>query len=99
MSNAQSAPIELLLNGTEDHKAELAKLQMEQEMLKYTLAVQDKFETIRGEYVALRRLVYQIRDLKANEPSSQSQKNFVDDLIRHEESLDGLATSLTRFLD
>lgn len=99
MSTAQTAPLEIFLNGAEEHKVELAKLQWEQELLKYTLAAQDKFETIRGAYAALRSLIYQIRELKADQPSSQSERYFVDDLIRQEQGLDVLATSLTRFLD
>ena len=50
MSTAQTAPLEIFLNGAEEQKVELAKLQWEQELLKYTLAAQDKFETIRGAY-------------------------------------------------
>ena len=99
MLTTQTAPLEIVLNGVEDHKFELAKLELEQELLKFTLAAQEKFDTIRGEYAALRSLVYQIRELRADESPSQTQRYFVDDLIRQEESLDVLATSLTRFLN
>jgi hypothetical protein len=104
MSTAKSAPIDLFPNGSDgvavtDHKVEVAELQSQQEVFKCTLAAQEKIETIRGEYAVLRRLVHRIRELKADEMPSQSQKNFVDDLFRQGESLDSLATSLACFLE
>jgi hypothetical protein len=104
MSTAQSALIDVFPNGSDgvaatDHRVELAELQSRQEVLKCTLVAQEKIETIRGDYALLRRLVHRIRELKADEMPSQSQKNFVDDLFRQEESLDSLATSLVCFLE
>ncbi len=104
MSTAQSAPPEFLMSGADDasaenHRVEVAELQSQQEVLKCTLAAQEKIETIRDEYAVLRRLVHRIRELKADEMPSQSQKNFVDDLFRQGESLDSLATSLVCFLE
>ena len=58
MSTAQSAPIDVFPNGSDgvaatDHRVEVAELQSRQEVLKCTLAAQQKIETIRGEYAVL----------------------------------------------
>ncbi len=104
MSTTRSAPVDgfpIASAGiaATDHRVEVAELQSRQEVLKCTLAAQEKIETIRGEYAAFCRLVQRMRELKADEIPSQSQKNFVDDLFRQGESLDRLATSLICFLE
>jgi hypothetical protein len=82
-----------------NHKVELAEAQMQQQVLKCTIAAQQKLETIRGEYADLRSLVYRIRELRVDRAPSRSQRSLLDDLIRQQESVDDLATSLTCLLD
>ncbi len=82
-----------------DHNAELATVQVQQEVLRCAIAAQDRLKTIRGEYANLRWLIYRIRELRPDQTQSRSQTNFVDDLIRQQESVDDLATSLTCLLD
>ena len=101
MATAEAPSQDLLLNADAcgDHQAELAIVQLQQQVLKRVLAAQDKLDVIRGEYTALGSLFHEIRDLKADEPLLRPQKNFFDSLILQEEGLDALATSLIRFLD
>ncbi len=80
-------------------KVELDEVQKEQDALQCTLAAQNKIETIRGEYVALRTLVVRIHELKGGEAPSQAQKSFWDSLVQQERDIDLLAASLERFLE
>jgi hypothetical protein len=82
-----------------DHTAELATVQVQQEVLRCAIAAQDRFMTIRGEYADLRSLIYRIRELRPDHTPSRSQKNLVDDLIRQQESVDYLAASITCLLE
>ena len=82
-----------------DHDAELATVQVQQEVLRYAFAAQQRLESIRGEYSDLRSIVYRIRELRPDLTPSRSHKSLVDDLIRQQESVDGLAASLTCLLE
>ena len=104
MSTAKSDPLEEFFNakdedGTKRHNAELAKVQSQQEALNCTLAAQEQLETIRRGYGTLRSLVQQIQQLQLDKPPTRSQTRFVDELIRQEQTLDFLTTSLTAFLE
>ena len=81
------------------HTAELATVQVQQEVLKCAITAQQRLEIIRGEYADLRSLVFRIRELRFDQTPSRSQTNLVDDLIRQQESVDHLATSLTCLLE
>jgi hypothetical protein len=82
-----------------DHTAELANVQVQQEALRCAFAAQDRLKTIRGEYADLRSLVYRIRELRPDQTPSHLQKKLIEDLIRQQQSVDDLATSLTCLLD
>ena len=82
-----------------DHNAELAIVQVQQEVLRCAITAQERLKTIRGEYADLRSLVYRIRELRPDLTPSRSQKSLADDLIRQQESVDDLATSLTCLLE
>jgi hypothetical protein len=82
-----------------DHNAELATVQVQQEVLKCAIAAQQRLEIIRGEYADLRSLIFRIGELRPNQTPSRSQTNLVDDLIRQQEGVDCLATSLTCLLE
>ena len=82
-----------------DHNAELANVQVQQEVLRCAITAQERLKTIRGEYSDLRSLVYRIRELRLDQTPSRSQKSLVVDLLRQQESVDDLATSLTCLLD
>ena len=82
-----------------DHNAELANVQVQQEVLRCAITAQERLKTIRGEYSDLRSLVYRIRELRLYQTQSRSQKSLIDDLIRQQECIDDLATSLTCLLD
>jgi hypothetical protein len=82
-----------------DHAAELASIRVEQEVLSCAITAQERLKIIRGEYADLRSLVYRIRELRPNQTQSPSQKSLIDDLIRQQESIDDLATSLTCLMD
>jgi hypothetical protein len=82
-----------------NHTAELANIQVQQEVLRCAITAQERLKTIRGEYADLLSLVYQIRKLRLDQTQSRSQKSLIDDLIRQQESIDDLATSLTCLLD
>jgi hypothetical protein len=82
-----------------NHTAELANVQVQQEVLRCAITAQERLTTIRGEYADLRSLVYRIRELRPDQTQSRSQKSLVEDLIRQQERIDDLATSLTCLLD
>ena len=82
-----------------NHTAELANVQVQQEVLRCTITAQERLKTIRGEYSDLRSLVYRIRELRLDQTPSRSQKSLVDDLLRQQQSVDGLAASLTCLLE
>jgi hypothetical protein len=82
-----------------NHTAELANVQVQHEVLSCAFAAQQRLESIRGEYADLRSIVYRMRELRPDLTPSHSQKSLVDDLIRQQESIDALATSLTCLLD
>jgi hypothetical protein len=82
-----------------NHTAEIANVQVQQEVLRCAVRAQERLQTIRGEYSDLRSLVYRIRELRPDPTPSRSQRSLVDDLIRQQESVDHLAASLTCLLD
>jgi len=82
-----------------NHTAELATVQVQQELLRCASAAQDRLKAIRGEYADLRGLIYRIRQLRPDLTPSRSQKSLIDDLVRQQDSVDDLATSLTCLLD
>jgi hypothetical protein len=104
MSTAIADPLEVIFAGAGDdstnrHNAELAKLQLQHEVLKCTLAAQERFETIRGDFAALLSLVNKIQEIKADKRPSQARKKFLNDLVEQERSLNYLAASLVRVLE
>lgn len=104
MSTATTDRLEVIFAGTADasqsgHAADIANLQLQQAVLKCTLAAQDKFETIRGDYAALLSLVNEIQKLNADKAPSQARRKFLNHLIEQEISLNYLASSLVSVLD
>ena len=101
MSNPEAITNDPLLNADAcgNHKVELENVQLQQELLGCAIAAQEKLTNIRAEYSDLRSLVYRIRELKAGEEPSRFQRSLVDNLIHQQESVDHLATSLTRILE
>ena len=86
-------------NACGDHTAELANVQVQQEVLRCATAAQEQLMTIHREYGVFRSLVYRIRELTPDQTLSRSQKDFIDAVIRQQEGVDHLATSLTCLLD
>jgi hypothetical protein len=104
MSTATADPLEVIFAGADDasqkrHTAEIANLEVQKEVLKCTLAAQERFETIRGDYAALLSLVNKIQELNADKAPSQARRKFLNHLIEQEISLDYLAASLVSVLE
>lgn len=104
MSTAKLDPLEGLFNaededGTKRHKAELAQTQSQHEMLKSILAAQDQLDAIRREYCTLRSLLEKIERMQPDKPGSRFRVKIMDELVRQEQSLNFLASSLTHFLE
>ena len=101
MTKAEAATNDPLLNADAcgDHKVELVNIQLQQELLECAMAAQERLQTIRGDYADLRSLVHRIRELKADQEPSRAQRNLVDGLVRQQESVDEIATSLACLLD
>jgi hypothetical protein len=101
MSKVEATTNDPLLNADAcgDHKAELVNIQLQQEILQCAIAAQERLQTIRGDYAEVRSLVHRIRELKADQEPSRAQRNLVDDLVRQQDGVDEIATSLACLLD
>ncbi len=104
MSTATADPLEVIFAGAgEDtakrHNAEIAKVRLQQEMLKCALTALERFETIRRDFAGLLSLVNKFQELRADKTPSQARKKFLNDLIEQEIGLDYLAASLSRVLE
>ena len=104
MSTAIADPLEVIFAGAgvdtaKRHNAEIAKVELQQEMLKCALATLEQFETIRRDFAALLSLVNKSQEMRADKTSSQARKKFLNDLIEQEIKLDYLAASLSRILE
>ena len=101
MSKAETATNDPLVkaNACGDHTVELANVRLEQEVLSCAIAAQERLTTIRDEYANLRSLVHRIRELKADQEPSRAERNLVDNLVRQQESVDEIATSLACLLN
>ena len=104
MSTTTAHPLDVIFAGagndsTKRHNTALANLKLEHEVLRCTLAAQEKFETIRTNFAALHSLVHNIQELKANNQPSRGRKDFMSRLIEQEMSLNYLAATLDRVLE
>jgi hypothetical protein len=104
MSTAIADPLEVIFAGAgvdtaKRHNAEIAKVQLQQEMLKCALAALEQFETIRTDFVALLSLVNKVHELKADKEPSRARKKFLNELVEQEIKLDYLAASLVHVLE
>jgi hypothetical protein len=101
MTKAEAATNDPLLkaNACGEHTVELASVRLQQEVLSCAIAAQERLTTIRGDYADVRWLVRRIRELKADQEPSRAERNLVDDLVRQQQGVDEIATSLACLLD
>ncbi len=85
---------------SEQDKADLAKAPSQNDLLKFTLAAQEKLECIRRDFAALRVLIDQVRALRAGDGTlTDAQKKFLDELCRQEQGCNSLFIALSHLSD